>query len=78
MLILAMRNGRDDIAGLLLDKRANPRLQDQFEKTAAMTALELGHTGMSALTFLECGVGWGSTSSRPTPRIVKMTEPSFR
>ena len=46
MLMLATASGHGDIAKLLLDKKADPLATDQFNKTAAMYALEFGHSGM--------------------------------
>lgn len=48
-LMLALRNGHDGVAGMLLDKKADPLLVDQFQKSAAMFALEFGHVKMVAL-----------------------------
>ena len=48
-LMLAMRGGHDDIASLLLGKKADATLQDQFKKTAAMYALEFGQVQMRAV-----------------------------
>ena len=50
MLMLAMRSGHDDVAKLLLEKKADPLATDQFNKTAAMYALEFGHSGMMCLS----------------------------
>jgi ankyrin repeat protein len=50
--MLAMRGGHDDIASLLLEKSADPLLQDQFKKNAAMVAIEYGHSNMIALATI--------------------------
>ena len=53
-LMLAMRGGHDGISMKLLSAKADPLLVDQFNKSAAMIALEYGHIHMQSLrTMLE-------------------------
>ena len=42
-LMIAMRTGQDEAAKVLLAASADPLLLDQFGKSAAMYALEVGH-----------------------------------
>ena len=48
-LMLAMRGGHDGIGRTLLAAKADPLLLDQFNKSAAMIALEYSHIHMQSL-----------------------------
>jgi len=48
-LMLAMRGGHDEVAQMLIDKKANPMERDFFEKNAAMIALEYGQKDLKSL-----------------------------
>jgi hypothetical protein len=51
-LMGAMRRGHDGIAKRLLAANADPLVMDQFDKTAAMIALEYGHIHMQSIVMI--------------------------
>ena len=51
-LMVAMRGGHDGIAKRLLAAKADPLVLDQFDKTAAMIALEYNHIHMQSIVMI--------------------------